>query len=81
MRLYGVLEERLTDHEFLADEYSVADIATWPWIARHDWQTIDLNEYPNVKRWYVTMANRAAVQRGFDVPKKVQEIPMPAAMS
>ena len=80
-RLYGVLEQRLTDHEYLADEYSVADIATWPWIARHDWQTIDLNEYPNVKRWYVTMANRAAVQRGFDVPKKVQEIPMPAAMS
>ena len=77
-RLYGVLDARLAAHEFIADEYSLVDIATWPWVSRHDWQTIDLNDYPNVRRWYVTIAGRPAVQRGYDVPMKVNEIPMPA---
>lgn len=76
-RLYGVMDKRLVDHEFLAGEYSVADIATWPWISRFEWQTIDLNEFPNVKRWYTDIANRPAVQRGYDVPKKVGDVPMP----
>jgi GST-like protein len=78
-RIYGVLNTRLGEAPYLAgDEYSIADMATWPWIARHDWQQIDLNDYPNVRRWYVEMAERPAVRKGFDVPKKVQEIPMPA---
>ena len=68
---------RLADHEFMCDDYSIADIATWPWISRYEWQTIDLNAYPNVKRWYVAIAKRPAVQKGYDVPKKVQDIPMP----
>jgi len=76
-RLYGVLDRRLTGRAFVADEYSIADIAIWPWISRFEWQTIDLNQYPNVKRWYVEIANRPAVQRGYDVPKKVSDIPMP----
>ena len=76
-RLYGVLDKRLKDREYMADDYSVADIATWPWISRYEWQTIDLNQYPNVKRWYVAIANRPAVQKGYHVPKKVQDIPMP----
>jgi GST-like protein len=76
-RLYGVLDRRLADHEFVADEYSIADIAIWPWISRYEWQTMDLNEFPNVKRWYVAIANRPAVRKGYDVPKKVQDIPMP----
>ena len=77
-RLYGVLDKRLGESEYMgSDEYSIADMATWPWAARFDWQTIDLNEYPNVKRWYLAIAGRPAVQRGWDVPKKVQEIPMP----
>lgn len=76
-RLYGVMDKRLADHEFLAGEYSVADIATWPWISRFEWQTINLNDFPNVKRWYTDIANRPAVQRGYDVPKKVGDIPMP----
>jgi GSH-dependent disulfide-bond oxidoreductase len=76
-RLYGVLDRRLADHEFMADEYSIADIATWPWISRYEWQTIDLNAYPNVKRWYVAIAKRPPVQKGYDVPKKVADIPMP----
>ena len=76
-RLYGVLDRRLAEHEYVADAYSVADIAIWPWVSRYEWQTIDLNTYPNVKRWYVAIANRPAVQRGYHVPKKVQEIPIP----
>lgn len=76
-RLYGVLDKRLGEVEYMAGDYSIADIATWPWTARFDWQTIDLNEYPNVKRWYLAIAERPAVQKGWDVPKKVQEIPMP----
>jgi len=76
-RLYGVLDRRLAEREFVADTYSVADIAIWPWISRFEWQTIDLNQYPNVKRWYLAIAGRPAVQRGYHVPKKVQDIPMP----
>ncbi|MFZ5691928.1 MAG: glutathione S-transferase family protein [Pseudomonadota bacterium] len=76
-RLYGVLDRRLEGREFLAGDYSIADIATWPWISRFEWQEIDLNKFPNVKRWYTTIANRPAVQRGYKVPKDVGEIPMP----
>lgn len=76
-RLYKVLDRRLESREFIVDELTIADFSVWPWIARHDWQGIDLNEYPNVKRWYLTMVQRPAVQKGFHLPKKVQEIPMP----
>jgi GST-like protein len=76
-RLYSVLDQRLASHEFVAGEYSVADIAIWPWISRFEWQTIDLSQYPNVKRWYLAIAQRPAVQRGYHVPNKVSEIPMP----
>ena len=76
-RLYGVLDRRLAEHEYLVGDYSIADIATWPWISRFEWQTIDLDEFPNVKRWYVAIAERPAVERGYHVPKKMQEVPMP----
>ena len=76
-RLYGVLDRRLEGREFLADEYSIADIATWPWISRFEWQEIDLAKFPNVKRWYTTIASRPAVQRGYKQPKDVGDIPMP----
>jgi len=76
-RLYGVLDRRLADHEYIVDDYSIADIAVWPWISRFDWQTLNLNDYPSVKRWYLDIAARPAVQTGFHIPKKVQEIPMP----
>jgi GST-like protein len=76
-RLYSVLDKRLDGDEFVAGEYSVADIAIWPWISRFEWQTIDLSQYPNVKRWYLAIAQRPAVQRGYHVPNKVSEIPMP----
>ncbi len=77
-RLYRTLDERLADHEYMAGDYSIADIATWPWIARFEWQQIDLSKYPNVKRWYVAIAKRPAVQKGYQVPKHVGDIPMPA---
>ena len=76
-RLYGVLDRRLEGREFLAGEYSIADIATWPWISRFEWQEVDLNKFPNVKRWYLAIASRPAVQRGYKQPKDVGEIPMP----
>ncbi len=76
-RLYGVLDRRLADREYVADDYSIADIAIWPWISRFEWQTIDLNRYPNVKRWYVAIAKRPAVERGYHVPKRMNAIPMP----
>ena len=76
-RLYGVLNSRLADHEYLSDAYSIADMATWPWIARYEWQGIDWAGYPHLKRWYLAIADRPAVQLGFDVPMKVGEIPRP----
>lgn len=76
-RLYGVLDRRLEGRDFVTDDYSIADIAIFPWIARFDWQQIDLNDFPNVKRWYLSIAARPAVQRGYMVPSDAQEIPMP----
>jgi GST-like protein len=77
-RLYGVMDRRLGEVAFLAgDEYSIADIATWPWISRFEWQKIDLNEFSNVRRWYVEIANRSAVAKGYYVPRKITDIPMP----
>jgi len=67
-RLYGVLDRRLAEAAYLADEYSIADIATFPWIARHEWHKVDLAEFPNVKRWYDTINRRPAVVRGMAVP-------------
>jgi GST-like protein len=77
-RLYGVLDRRLAEHEYVADDYSIADIAIWPWISRYEWQTIDLNQYPHVKRWYLAIANKPGTQRGYKVPKDVGEVPIPA---
>ena len=76
-RLYGVLDKRLAEHEFVAGDYTIADMAIFPWFARFDYQTIDMNEYPNVKRWFVTLAERPAVKRGYAVPNSSAEIPMP----
>ncbi len=69
-RLYGVLDRRLGATEFLADDgYSIADIATYPWVVRHEWQGISLAELPNVRRWFETVGGRPAVQRGMQVPR------------
>jgi GST-like protein len=76
-RLYGVLDRRLEGRDFVAGDYSIADIAIWPWISRFEWQEIDLAKFPNVKRWYTTIAARPAVQRGYKQPKDLGAIPMP----
>jgi GSH-dependent disulfide-bond oxidoreductase len=68
-RLYGVLDRRLGESEYLAGAYSIADIATFPWIARHEWQGVALDDFPNVKRWFAAISSRPAVQRGMQVPK------------
>ena len=67
-RLYGVLDQRLQEVAYLAGDYSIADIATFPWAARHEWQGIALEEFPAVKRWYDAIAARPAVQKGMAVP-------------
>lgn len=77
MRIYGVLDKRLGESEFLAGDYSIADIATWPWISRFEWQGVDFARFPNVRRWYLALAARPAVQRGYDVPRPVNPIPLP----
>lgn len=76
-RLYKVLDTRLADNQYMAGDYSIADIATWPWLARFEWQRIDMNEYPNVKRWYLEIAKRQAVIKGYAVPKDMGPIPLP----
>lgn len=76
-RLYAVIDYQLEQSEYIAGEYSIADIALWPWASRFEWQKVDLDEFENVKRWYISIAKRPAVQRGYHVPAKVNEIPMP----
>lgn len=77
-RLYEVLDERLGKATYMAGDYSIADMSTWPWVARYEWHAIDLNDFPNVKRWYLDIAARPAVQRGYNcVPGQEQEIPLP----
>ena len=68
-RLYGVLDSRLAGREYIAnDEVSIADFCTVPWVFRHDWQEIDLDEFTNVKRWYDSMMQRPALTRGMNLP-------------
>ncbi len=74
-RLYGVLDTRLEGRDFICDEYSIADMACWPWISRYEWQGIDLADYPNVRSWYQRLLAREAVQKGYQVPKNMGEIP------
>jgi GSH-dependent disulfide-bond oxidoreductase len=75
-RLYGVMDRRLAESRFLAtDDYTIADIATWPWVSRYEWQGVSLDDYPNVRRWYDAVKARPGVQRGYDVPKMGHTIP------
>lgn len=77
-RLYGVLDRRLEGRQYvLGDTYSIVDMACFPWIGRWNWQTMNLDEYPNVKRWFLELAARPAVQKGWRVPENDQPLPMP----
>ena len=75
-RIYKELDERLDVSEYLAGNfYSIADIATLPWIARHEWHDIGLTKYKNLTRWYNLISKREAVQRGYDLFNKKEKIP------
>ena len=76
-RIYGELDKQLSTSQFLTKSFSIADIATWPWISRFEWQEIDFSKYPNLLRWYLELADRPATQRGYDVPQTGAEIPRP----
>src|SRR5690606_11733014 len=71
-RLYGVLDGALGKRDHLAGEYSIADIATYPWVARFEWHKVNLADFPNVLRWYDALSKRPAVARGMDVPPVAQ---------
>ena len=73
--VYQILDERLSSREYIVDEYSIADISIWPWIARFERHQINLDEYPNVLRWYLEISNRAAVIKGYNVVGDYYKIP------
>jgi GSH-dependent disulfide-bond oxidoreductase len=75
-RIYKELDERLAQADYLAGNfYSIADIATFPWIARHEWHDIGLKKYKNLSRWYELISRREAVQKGYDLLEKDEKIP------
>ena len=77
-KVYEVLENHLSKNDYLAGEnYSIADIATWPWIARHQWHDIGLKNYDNLCDWYIRIADRPAVIKGYKFLDKNSEIPKP----
>ena len=76
--IYKDLDERLEQSKYLSGEnYSIADIATWPWIARHEWHDVGLKNYKNLTRWYLEIANREAVVKGYNFMDKEAKIPLP----
>ena len=77
-RLYGELDERLSSSKYLAgDDYTIADIATWPWIARHEWHDIGLKNYKNLSSWYIDISKREAVIKGYQFMNKKEFPPQP----
>jgi GST-like protein len=68
-RLYGVMDKHLAAHEHFADEYSIADMAIYPWTARYEWHRVDIAGFKNVKRWYDKVGARPAVAKGMAVPQ------------
>ena len=74
-RLYGVLDRRLEGRDYICDDYSIADMACWPWVSRYEWQQVNLADYPNVRSWYQQLLARDAVQKGYHIPKHMGEIP------
>ena len=77
-RIYGVMNKQLSQLEYFLDwGYSIVDIAIFPWVGRFDWQTINLNDYEHVKRWYLQIKERPAVIKGWNIPENDQPMPMP----
>ena len=69
-RLYKVLDDQLKEKEYLADDFSIADIATWPWVRRHKWAGVEIEKLYNLRRWVENLENRPAFQKGIEVPFK-----------
>ena len=75
-KIYQDLDNRLKNSKYLAGEkYTIADIATWPWIARHEWHDIGLKNYKSLSRWYLEISNRDAVIKGYDLFKNGSRVP------
>ncbi|MFY0597809.1 MAG: glutathione S-transferase N-terminal domain-containing protein [Cognatishimia sp.] len=74
-RLYRVLNDQLSDNSYIAGDYSIADMAIWPWVSRYEWHQVDLSAYPNVQAWYRNILKRDAVQRGYHIPHDAGPIP------
>ena len=74
-RLYRVLNQQLDGRDYICGDYSIADIACWPWVSRHEWHQVDLADYPNIRAWYRRILSRDAVQKGYHVPVFANEIP------
>ena len=70
-RLYQVLDDQLKENEYLADDFSIADIATWPWVRRHQWAGVEIEKLYNLRRWVENLENRPAFQKGIEVPFKL----------
>ena len=75
-RLYRVMDTRLADRPYLAGDYSIADIASYPWVAPHEKQRMNLDDFPNLKRWFATVGQRPAVERAYAVAREIQTRPM-----
>lgn len=71
-RLYEVLNDRLADNEYLAGDYSIADMATWPWISGHEWSGLSIEDLPHLTRWFETIGKRKAVIIGKDIPDEME---------
>ncbi|WP_107666477.1 glutathione binding-like protein [Cyanothece sp. BG0011] len=71
-RLYGVLDDQLKDREYIATDYSIADMAVYPWIVPHQQQQQNLEDFPNLKRWFETIQNRSAVQKAYEIAKNLK---------
>ncbi len=69
-RLYGVLDRRLAEHEYVAGDYSIADMAIWPWVITYKRQEVKLEEFPNVRRWYKALQQRPGLRRGYEVGRE-----------
>jgi GST-like protein len=75
-RLYSVLNKQLSKSQFVVEDYSIADIAIWPWVSRYEWQEINLSEFPNVRSWYKRILAREPVQKGYHIPTQLSDIPI-----
>ena len=76
-RLFGVLDGRLAQHEYLVGDYSIADIASWAWVRGHDWSGVSIEPFPHLARWVAQLAARPACQRGIEIPPRTMRIEDP----